>query len=1249
MLSNRHLLARTAKSASFISVGKRAALVRPQSAFSSELLRSIENRRPFHSLALPLSGNLSLLRSPFLSQSTNSEESLPPKYQQVRWKGRKSGASALDPKPRRWSKKQKQRFRRKLDKQQDLEKHAPPGSKAGKRREYIEETHEEMINEYKERLDGTFYAKRLAANPLDDLEYSQEDALLDDLAGNAGHWTSQPSIEPVYTGHRQRAFYNRVADQMELYREALHALPSGTPPPRHLLPSDKDVGAAMRAYRDRHGTRNKPIGLAKALHHVLKELGIPSTTSFGELTYNALLSCCRTPKEAIRIFQLMQQNQHEISAYSWSILVDIHSKVGDFEGCVRVMDEMIAAGHKPNLPAYTSLLAACYKVCNDGRIAHSVRSRAGEVGWEKWQELRIVGLEPDVMCYGAILRLCAARGQPERAFNLLEEMPRFDVQPTTLCFSSALKALAKSHETAVRYERGWSKKNKRRERIAAHHGKLARKIVLLAEAAGIEQDDGFVSALQLCAAAAGDSATAKAIYLASEVRRNMKHLRQVGSGEHLSRLLGEGGDDSNMISAGSPQSSQLAAGRNGDGDSSGALVLRESQRNQSVKSYGEREYGKDTRTLSAILKACASASDTSMVGEVWSGRQNYGYLDLTSLRLIQERRKPLYRNTDIPGMTRTEAGMARLVSLEDMENPRKRNDPERRKQTRRNFPGMVTLDDVGTNLDDLSEDTYYLFHDKETGMLKQEYIDSGDYPEYEAVQRNQAYLRAMAEAKELSASDSVKQIECGNHGDDMNASLPSGLVNEGQINFKENKEKEVEWFFDYETRQWGTRPKQDSSEAPLQEYSESLTELPSSSHTEATLEFDNDASHEETLATKVEEEPELEEEWYFDDDARRWKTRMRAKTKPEIMAFQNKEEKTEPSLTEFEARALEEMQPDSTRQDFELSEEDEAEFSIFFTQLKEEVAESGEDMDVDEAEARELFAMMKSEFSEDELKETFESDDGSDLGTDEDPVPEEDLALPTLARGRSRVKKEVEDIVDDLEGEWVEDEFDEEQMDPTNPDFPSAAQSKSYDNDDNDKLLQSASVTENVLRAFPDDEGRQHSQMFDPGQVATMLKEREDVAEQNYHLVEHRGGSSLQHVNDSLPDELSEDIELQELRQLLPGLPVSRLMKVQQAYQESLSDPSMLTLVPILRERMPVSWEHLRLLRFCILIYPFPPCCAHNYFSINVPIGRIDIFEYESQKPKNGRIRLSKGAGRRRRRRTHSEWNASGPYSCWST
>jgi hypothetical protein len=74
----------------------------------------------------------------------------------------------------------------------------------------------------------------------------------------------------------------------------------------------------------------------------------------------------------------------------------IHAKLGDFEGCGEVLKEMASdGGHAPTQPAYTSLLAACYKICHDGRIPHAVRAKAGAFGWKHWQQMRIVGIEPD--------------------------------------------------------------------------------------------------------------------------------------------------------------------------------------------------------------------------------------------------------------------------------------------------------------------------------------------------------------------------------------------------------------------------------------------------------------------------------------------------------------------------------------------------------------------------------------------------------------------------------------------------------------------------------------------------------------------------------------------------------------------------------------------------------------------------------------------------------------------------------------
>jgi hypothetical protein len=91
---------------------------------------------------------------------------------------------------------------------------------------------------------------------------------------------------------------------------------------------------------------------------------------------------------------------------------------------------MVAEGGVlPLLPAYTSLLPACYKVVNNDTILYSIQDKTRQLAnWDggnnRWQkQMFISDIEPDAMACGALLRLIGARGQPpERAIHILQEM-----------------------------------------------------------------------------------------------------------------------------------------------------------------------------------------------------------------------------------------------------------------------------------------------------------------------------------------------------------------------------------------------------------------------------------------------------------------------------------------------------------------------------------------------------------------------------------------------------------------------------------------------------------------------------------------------------------------------------------------------------------------------------------------------------------------------------------------------------------
>ena len=601
--------------------------------------------------------------------------------------GRRDGNKSFY-KARKPSRKQQKAHtkRKQLQYQQRIGKHSAPGTKLrAKRHQEDTEIHlgldraKGITNRYLPDQ-GDFHG---------DLEYNEGDAMLDDLMGNTSHLTSTPTPRPTRLDKYYSKNYHRVKRIMEnYYRQKRIAEDTAVDMVGVALPTDTELSQLIRSYRDKYGSRKYPIGIAKVLQLLLVELRIPSSL-FQEKSYTSLMTCASHPKEAQRIMQLMDDHNVKQTSYVYSILVDLYAKKGDFRKARQTIDQM-SSHHQipPTLPAYTSLLAACFKVVNRGNAPHKLKAEAAKVGWESWKEMRIIGLEADVMAYGGILRLCAARGHAEQCLSLIDEMEQFRVLPTTLIFTSALRGIAKAHENALRFEGGYSPKHKRREMICSYYGNLTREVLLKAEHAEVEHDNGFVAALMLCAAAAGDAATAKAIYLASEVR-NMTYLRTIGSDEHLRGMMVE-------PSSHHPPQAQLSDGSNHKISSSDIQSLRQ-------KKSLERDHGKDSRIQSALLMAYANSMKQKGLGNVWQGRDNKGYLCEVSLKNIKKRKEPKYHDNSIPGMTSMEVGLGSMTYVAE--------DPERmsKKLRRKKFEGLDQDPNVGNTLDELGDDLFRMY------------------------------------------------------------------------------------------------------------------------------------------------------------------------------------------------------------------------------------------------------------------------------------------------------------------------------------------------------------------------------------------------------------------------------------------------------------------------------------------------------------------------------------------------------------
>jgi hypothetical protein len=195
---------------------------------------------------------------------------------------------------------------------------------------------------------------------------------------------------------------------------------------------------------------------------------------------------------------------------------------------------------------------------------------------------------------------------------------------------------------------------------------------------------------------------------------------------------------------------------------------------------------------------------------------------------------------------------------------------------------------------------------------------------------------------------------------------------------------------------------------------------------------------------------------------------------------------------------------------------DENDFASFFADLKQDVAASGVDpSDIDEAEARELFASV---YEDDELRALIEE--------------EENEINPTVTLASSRNSQvTTTSFSNNAHGA-----------------FPMAAESRTR--------------STNTLEFDSD---------FQDYETRNELLSREEIDEL---AADFDSGVSMEdyEMNSDVDIEGFEDIvdpDLEELRALLPAFSNRRLRRVQKAFAKTLGDPSILDLVKISRENMP--------------------------------------------------------------------------------
>jgi len=1040
-------------------------------------------------------------------------------------KGRRGGSRAMLLNARPATRKQKIKYnRRKGEIEYEKKgKHSPPFSKANVRKEDEKRFEEEMLQ----------LSEGKGEKENDD--YTGMDAVLEDLIGNTSDTSSMETPVPERVGY----LYEKQVSLISSLRD------------KNLSPSDKDVALLIRSYRDNNTFNKRRLGIANPLSHVVDTLNIP-IDCLGRLSYHALLSCAARPEECLKLIDDMRKNSIKRDVYTFSILVDVYATRGDYRNCLDVIERMMPEENvEAGLAAYTSLLKACHKIITKGAFPTPLKHEAGKVAWESWKNMRINNIEADVMAYGAIIQIFAAKGEAEKCLSLLHEMqsPVFNVKPTTFVYTAALRGVARAHLNAIRFEQGLRLENKRRELIIRHLGLITRQILIMAENSYVKLDNGFIAALMSCSAVAGDFATTKAVHLASFVRQKCQFLRRIGDDDHLAKLRAL-----RFIPDQSMSVNQLTNSENlPDGSTNTFLASQRACEDalaieKETKAYHEqqtlREHGHDTRHLTTLLHSYANSMKSPGLGQIWSSHTindipNKGYLHEQSLNEIVKYQEPQLVSNLPDGVTDEDIAFATKISSDE------NNDLKQKKFKLKKF--HLIDEDSGATIEDyqhlkrLEDEESY-----EEGNQEQ-LLGEGNT---EIVQVNQTSAIKDQIVQEVDLGDSEKLVnvtDCSedeNEADNNISEFFQSNVDDGKLDFlhlptDENIDDFIKNFEEENIARFNEK------------YNDELENI-SSIQNMSPVSVSHVKGQDEVNMTQI-IQPQIEQQNPFKVSQLKQRQIFDEKI-DDIDYFENDNEEDD-KMAEFFQSNVEDVKLDFPHHIDDL-----------IKNFGEENIARFNEKDNDDLENISTIQNM-SPVSVTQVKG---QDEVSNTQINQPQITQQNpLQMPQLKQSQMFEEK-IDDLGyfenDNENGSSVSEIF-HLPADENIDDFIKKIDEGGiapFNENDNDEL-ENISRTQNMYKVKEQIEV-----------TKTQINEPQMIQQDQSTMPQLKQHQILEKQKDVQIQEEENDYQIQKLQELLPGLPLSRIQRLKQIYRENLADPSLLELIPILRENMPqnvtISW-----------------------------------------------------------------------------
>ena len=124
----------------------------------------------------------------------------------------------------------------------------------------------------------------------------------------------------------------------------------------------------------------------------------------------------------------------------WSLLITSQTKLGEISSATEILDRLIRIGIKPLPDMYTSILNALVQ-----------KNRHDDVD-EFWMRMHMDDTDLSKEAFSVMLKACAKTGNAERAFFYMDEMRCLGIAPDVLTFVSLFRACAEAPQWVRGYE-----------------------------------------------------------------------------------------------------------------------------------------------------------------------------------------------------------------------------------------------------------------------------------------------------------------------------------------------------------------------------------------------------------------------------------------------------------------------------------------------------------------------------------------------------------------------------------------------------------------------------------------------------------------------------------------------------------------------------------------------------------------------------------------------------------------------------